>query len=123
MMVASIFSSFHNVTIVLYPVKDRNHHFTALILSSANAFNLVETKILSFGKELTLYQLIPSFIDPIQTVTKELYSHTIQKNKTFENIAEKGDNGSIFSISYSAFCSCKVNLNKLKSFCVIFTDN
>ena len=33
-------------------------------LSSANAFNFVETKIMSFGKELTLYHTIPTFNNP-----------------------------------------------------------
>ena len=32
-----------------------------LFLSSANAFNLNQSKILSFGKELTLFQTSPGF--------------------------------------------------------------
>ena len=34
------------------------------ILLSANGFNLDLSEILSFGKELTLYYIIPTFNDP-----------------------------------------------------------
>ena len=47
------------------------------MLSSANALNLDQSKILSFGKELTLYQSIPNFNNP-------------EKKKFFENTAGKG---------------------------------
>ena len=48
------------------------------ILSSANAFNLDQSKILSFGKELTQYNIILTFHDP--------------GKETFENIVGKRAN-------------------------------
>ena len=50
MLVTSIFSFSLNV---LYPTKERNNHLSAFNLSSANAFNLVQSKILLFGKEIS----------------------------------------------------------------------
>ena len=49
MLVTSIFSFTHNV---FYPLKTNFNFSVTFILSSANAFNLDLTKILSFGKEL-----------------------------------------------------------------------
>ena len=48
---ASIFSFSHNV---FYPIEDKFllAYFYLIYLPSANAFNLKESKILSFGKEL-----------------------------------------------------------------------
>ena len=51
MLVTSIISFFH---IVFYPIKEIIIILRTLILSSANAFNLDQAKILSFGKVLTL---------------------------------------------------------------------
>ena len=48
---------------VFYRVKDRNYHFCSFNLSSANAFNLVLSKILSCGNGLTLSQM-PNFTNP-----------------------------------------------------------
>ena len=45
-----------------HPKKNVCFEFT-IILSSANAFNLDESKNLSFGKELTLYHTILTFKD------------------------------------------------------------
>ena len=39
-------------TMFFYPIKDKSHHLSRLILSSSNAFNLVTSKILSFGEGL-----------------------------------------------------------------------
>ena len=47
----SNFSLSHNI---FYFIKDRNYHFVTFNLSSANAFNLVWSKILSSGNGLTL---------------------------------------------------------------------
>ena len=57
MLVASIFSFSHSV---FYYVKERNHQSSNLFnLSSANAFNLVKSKILLFGKELNQSNPLP----------------------------------------------------------------
>ena len=47
----SIFCFSHNV---FNPSNDKNHRFSLFILSSANAFNLGQSRILSFGKELSV---------------------------------------------------------------------
>ena len=49
MLVASILSSSHNV---FYPLQNEFQFLITIILSSANAFNLDQSKNLSFGKEL-----------------------------------------------------------------------
>ena len=49
MLVIKIFSFSHNV---FYPFKNKFQFFSHLFLSSANAFNLDQSKISSFGKEL-----------------------------------------------------------------------
>ena len=36
-----------------YPSKNKNHHFSYFILSSANAFNLEQSRMLLYGKELS----------------------------------------------------------------------
>ena len=47
------------------PFPYRNFNFSVTsILSSANAFNLDQSEILSFVKELTLYHKIPTFNEP-----------------------------------------------------------
>ena len=52
LLVTSIFSFSHNVS---YPSQDNFWFWITFILLSANPFNLDWCKILSFGKELTLY--------------------------------------------------------------------
>ena len=47
-LVSSIFSFSHKV---FYPIRDINLHLKCFYLSSANAFSLVMSKILLFGKE------------------------------------------------------------------------
>ena len=49
MLVTRIFSSLHSV---FHCIKERNHQFGDFNLSSANAFNLVQSKNLSIDKEL-----------------------------------------------------------------------
>ena len=50
-----------------------NFSFLAIFfLSSAIAFNLDKSKILLFGKELTLYQTIPTFKDPGKKLFKNI---------------------------------------------------
>ena len=44
------FLLFHRI---FYYIKERKHHFSNIYLSSANAFNLDMSKILSLGEELT----------------------------------------------------------------------
>ena len=68
MLVTSIFSFSHNV---FYPSKT-NFNFSATFnLSSANAFNLDQSKNLSFGKELTLSQTSPGFyVSAVQVLWK-----------------------------------------------------
>ena len=51
MLVTSIFSFSHNV---FYPSQDKFQFLSLFFLSSANAFNLDLTKILSFRKELNI---------------------------------------------------------------------
>ena len=49
---------------VFYPIIDRNYHFSHIYFVTCNlqnAFNLVQSTILSFGKVLTLYHTIPTF--------------------------------------------------------------
>ena len=58
MLVTSIFAFSHNV---FNPYKDNIIILRTLILSSANAFDLEQSKILSIGKELTLSQTSPGF--------------------------------------------------------------
>ena len=59
MMIISIFSIF-SVIFSTPPQAEINFLFI-IILSFANAFNLNQFKILSFGKELTNYHTIPHF--------------------------------------------------------------
>ena len=54
MLVTSIFSFSHNVFFFTLPNTNFDFGIT-IILSSANALNLVKTKILLFGKELKHY--------------------------------------------------------------------
>ena len=54
MQVTSIFFYFHNV---FNPIKDKIHHIS-FILSAATAFNLDQSRILSFGKKLTSRQFL-----------------------------------------------------------------
>ena len=50
---------------MLVTIPRTNFNFSAtFVLSSANTFNLNQSKNLSFGKELTLYHTIPTFNDP-----------------------------------------------------------
>ena len=49
MLVTSIFSFSHHV---FNPIKDKNHHFKYFNVVVCNAFNLVRSKNLSFGKGL-----------------------------------------------------------------------
>ena len=61
MLLTSIFSFSHNV---FYPFQKKFPffcHIYFVILLSANAFNLDQPKILSFGKELTLYSIDTHF--------------------------------------------------------------
>ena len=53
MLITSIFSF---TRYVFYPSKNKFNFSVAFILSAENAFNLDQSKILSFGKELTFYQ-------------------------------------------------------------------
>ena len=65
MLVCSIFSF---SKYVFFPIKDRNHNFSNIYLSLANALNLFKSKYMLFGKEgnkgavtLTLYHRILRF--------------------------------------------------------------
>ena len=55
------FVLFHNV---FYPIKDRDQHLSCIKVVISNSFNLVRSKILLFGTELTLYHTILTFNDP-----------------------------------------------------------
>ena len=77
MLFTSIFFLFQQCLFSILPKSKFNFSFK-FILSSANAFSLNQSKILSFGKELTLYQTILTFKDP--------------KRRAFENIVGKGEN-------------------------------
>ena len=66
MLITSIFSFPNNV---FCPIKDKSKNFSNIFLSSANYFNLVESKILALGKVqsyfiglLDGFQCIRSFI-------------------------------------------------------------
>ena len=58
MLVTNMFSFFH---IVFYPSQNKFHFSATFALSSANAFNLNQPRILSFDKVLTLCQTSPVF--------------------------------------------------------------
>ena len=64
----TVFSTVSRRKIITLPISD---------LSSANAFNMVTSKILAFGKGLTLSQTSPFF--------------TCLQYKSFENIVGKGE--------------------------------
>ena len=86
MLVTSIFSFSHNV---FYTVKDRNHHFSHIILSSANAFNLVTPKILSFGKELKFeLSLSPEWQESVPYIlsSNRTWTYILSSNKTWTYI-------------------------------------
>ena len=55
MLVTSIFSFSHNV---FYPSQNKFQFFSHIYLSSANAFSLNQSKILSFGKELIVFSVV-----------------------------------------------------------------
>ena len=59
MLVTNIFSFSRSL---FYSIKERNHLILIIFsLSSAKAFNLNKSNLLTFGKELTLSQTIPGF--------------------------------------------------------------
>ena len=74
---------------------------SSCMLSSAHVFNLIESKILSFGKEITLYPHSPDFQRPSRSLLK-----TIREN-------EKMLVTSIFSFSYNVIEHMKKNLYHL----------
>ena len=53
----SIFSFSHNV---FYPIRERNHHFSNINLSSANAFNMDLSENLLGGKRLHILKFLIS---------------------------------------------------------------
>ena len=61
MLLSSIFSFSHNV---FHPIKAIIIISATFILSFANAFNLDQAKIHSFGKELTLHQTTKIYTGP-----------------------------------------------------------
>ena len=61
---------------VFQSIRERNHHFSNLTLLSANAFNMVQSKISSFGKELTL---------PLLMMTKETLVDSVDRDQTAQN--------------------------------------
>ena len=63
-LVNSIFSFSHNV---FYHIKDINYHFSYMVMSSADAVNLVKTNILSFDKDLKMMTIVNlvSFCDTL----------------------------------------------------------
>ena len=79
MLVSSIFSFSHNV---FYPIKDRT-----FILSSANAFNLVTSKILSLSKKLRIILPHESVSGETQLLLLTLYS--INAQIAFENVGKE----------------------------------
>ena len=80
----SIFSFSHSV---FNSFKERNHHFTNKILSSANAVILVTPEILSFSKELN-WTKFKAFADNKWTAVKVFVSCFDR----VENIVRKGEN-------------------------------
>ena len=70
MLVTSIFFFSHNV---FYPMNITLMFSVTFNLSSANAFNLGEPKILSSGKGLILYHTIPTFNDFNRGLLKTLW--------------------------------------------------
>ena len=81
MLVTSIFSLSHNVLFSMFSTLSKtNYHFLAkLNLWSANAFNLVSSNILSFGKDLSklkavkdnyfiVAQLVPCFFGRLENI-------------------------------------------------------
>ena len=81
MLVTSIFSFSRNVF-----YRSQNKFQVTFDLSSANAFNLDKSKILSFGKELTKYKYSWKFsISQINNCSKFM-SRTWQIRKLWENV-------------------------------------
>ena len=84
MLVTNIFSISHNVS----TLPNTNFSFwVTIILSSANAFNLVKAKILLFGKELT--SLFTEHITYLQ-ITFEQRTKNVYVMILLENIFKMG---------------------------------
>ena len=65
--------------VMLSTLPECNFSFSfTFILWSANAFNLDQSKILSFGKELTLYHTISKLFS---TIRKELFEDIVAKRE------------------------------------------
>ena len=73
----------------------RNFSFSVtFILSSANAFNLDQSEILSFGKELNLHHTIPTFKtwQMALTLYRTILTFNNPKEEGYRNIEGKGEN-------------------------------
>ena len=73
-MLASIFSFLHNV---FYHSKTNFNCTVTIILSFAYAFNLDQSKILSFGKELNIYQTVHGINSPEDKRMNTFYLHLL----------------------------------------------
>ena len=71
MLVTSIFFFFHTVFFFFNPITDRNHHLSNInfVVCKCSQFG---GKILSSGKELTLYHTIPTFDNPENEAFRKL---------------------------------------------------
>ena len=114
MLVSRIFSFSHSV---FYSIKEKNSHFSYLQFVVWKCFQLAESKILSFGEELSL--LFPendSFIyNKLTLYLKMMIFDTLDEKSLLKTLwkKEKMLLSSIFSFFHNVFYPTKEKFNLL----------